>query len=544
MYRSQPTGIYRANPRSISILVCGGMPQKGATMNRISVRKRLLTLLLAVCTAIPLVSVAAAAAGINYIERITVDYDMRDYAAGDVPQATASVTEGSCTVAYEYWRELYQKHEGGLWYSTGRYWYSDPDKMAALPEEKRITKFEAGGHYNYNIVLVSDRGSFIGGEETTVTVGDYEWGVPDRSTNLKIKEMSTKLYIYGIYAIDLPEDTITDISVVNVNLDLDPSKPVAFTARPDSGCADKFDITEECWESGSSDDIIKSTDDVSRAPIAGEEYYYSIVLTAKDGYVFSEDFSGDKNWIKDGSDVTFTLDGEQYRGKFFVGDGGKTLTAWEFMNSVLATEGDDIDIDTVNIENVKLDYAPGDAPVASATVAAADSDKYRIFGEWWETDDENTDVNSVDLRDQSYENNITAFESGKTYRYGLSIKAEQGYYFTSDTKLKINGVLYEYKRSDGDTVLENSEKITELRVCTTLTITHGRSVTAGDINGDGSINTADLVRLMKYIAGSDVAAYVPDVNGDGMVSVADLVRLMKFISGLDVELHPAYPASN
>ena len=46
---------------------------------------------------------------------------------------------------------------------------------------------------------------------------------------------------------------------------------------------------------------------------------------------------------------------------------------------------------------------------------------------------------------------------------------------------------------------------------------------------------------MKYIAGNDVIAHVPDVNGDGMVSVADLVRLMKFISGLDVELHPAYP---
>ena len=46
---------------------------------------------------------------------------------------------------------------------------------------------------------------------------------------------------------------------------------------------------------------------------------------------------------------------------------------------------------------------------------------------------------------------------------------------------------------------------------------------------------------MKYIAGNDVIAHVPDVNGDGMVSVADLVRLMKFISGLNVELHPAYP---
>ena len=67
---------------------------------------------------------------------------------------------------------------------------------------------------------------------------------------------------------------------------------------------------------------------------------------------------------------------------------------------------------------------------------------------------------------------------------------------------------------------------------------------AGDINGDGVINTADLVRLMKYIAGSDVVAYYPDVNGDGRVTVADLVRLMKYIAGQDVELHPSYPSAD
>ena len=64
---------------------------------------------------------------------------------------------------------------------------------------------------------------------------------------------------------------------------------------------------------------------------------------------------------------------------------------------------------------------------------------------------------------------------------------------------------------------------------------------AGDINGDKTVDTSDLIRLMKYISGSNVVVYVPDVNGDGYVNVSDLVRLVRYIAGQDVELVAAYP---
>lgn len=63
----------------------------------------------------------------------------------------------------------------------------------------------------------------------------------------------------------------------------------------------------------------------------------------------------------------------------------------------------------------------------------------------------------------------------------------------------------------------------------------------GDINGDGEVNTSDLVKLMKYMAGADVIAYYPDVNGDGIVATSDLIRLMKYISGADVTLYLSAP---
>ena len=55
----------------------------------------------------------------------------------------------------------------------------------------------------------------------------------------------------------------------------------------------------------------------------------------------------------------------------------------------------------------------------------------------------------------------------------------------------------------------------------------------GDISGDGSVNTMDLIRLMKYINGEpvDIAPGSGDVNGDGRENIMDLIRLMKYING-------------
>ncbi len=107
------------------------------------------------------VPITAFAAGVNYIDKISVTYNAPDYKAGDAPQAAATVTEGNCSVAYEYWREIYQPEGGGVWQGTGRYWYSDADKMASLAADKQITQFEAGHSYSYNIVLKADSGYFI-----------------------------------------------------------------------------------------------------------------------------------------------------------------------------------------------------------------------------------------------------------------------------------------------------------------------------------------------------------------------------------------------
>ncbi len=62
--------------------------------------------------------------------------------------------------------------------------------------------------------------------------------------------------------------------------------------------------------------------------------------------------------------------------------------------------------------------------------------------------------------------------------------------------------------------------------------------TPGDVNNDGTVSKADLLRLQKYLAKWDVEIdeAAADCNGDGNVTKADLLRLQKYLAKWDVKL--------
>lgn len=416
---------------------------------------RITSLLIVLCMVLSIVPITAFAAGVNYIDKISVTYNAPDYKAGDAPQAAAMVTEGNCSVAYEYWREIYQPEEGGVWHGTGRYWYSDADKMASLAADKQITQFEAGHSYSYNIVLKADSGYFISKDTTNISVGNYDWGTVDRSANLEIKEMSTELHIYSPYSIDIPADdaaiAITLVDVGNIWKELDSTKPVAFTAEvnPNSDCVNKMTLTEEFWYSADklSDEpgYDRITSSNPRNPIAGEGYRYGVTLTAKDGYFFHGSFPYNGEGF---GRLTIICESNNISRDDWIAslsDDQKQLTIRFDTIQATATNGSsqgDTTINNAYIENVKFDYRPGDAPQATAQVSDTSLDQYEIAYECWE-EMENGEPVAFWYSDESKYTpsmkKITQFEEGKTYMYSIELREKNGYTFADNCSVTING---------------------------------------------------------------------------------------------------------
>ena len=99
-------------------------------------------------------------------------------------------------------------------------------------------------------------------------------------------------------------------------------------------------------------------------------------------------------------------------------------------------------ITTVEIIGATLSYNPGETPRATAAVAAADQGKYRIADEWWQELNENNVAVAAWYSDNDSHGSlptITAFENGKTYVYSIMLKPKDGYSFSSETVITVNG---------------------------------------------------------------------------------------------------------
>lgn len=190
---------------------------------------------------------------------------------------------------------------------------------------------------------------------------------------------------------------------------------------------------------------------------AGNSYQYSVVLAADSGY----SFSNDETVVSVGEDEWGTPRSHK---KLEIKESGKELHIKRIYTFDLPNAGQPNAITSAAVENVKLDYKPGDAPRATATVAAADQGKYRIANEYWQELDENDVPVAAWYSDggaYSTLPTVTTFESGKKYVYSVMLLPERGYDFSREVAATVNGnSVTAVPATDGYLSLPNVKTIT------------------------------------------------------------------------------------
>ena len=104
-------------------------------------------------------------------------------------------------------------------------------------------------------------------------------------------------------------------------------------------------------------------------------------------------------------------------------------------------------LENLNVNDVKTDYAPGEAPRATATIPADDADKYEIAYECWEEMDgsdpaELTPVAFWYSDPAKYTpgmRKIEHFEEGKFYMYSVELRLKGDNTVADDCEMNVNG---------------------------------------------------------------------------------------------------------
>ena len=243
----------------------------------------------------------------------------------------------------------------------------------------------------------------------------------------------------------------------------------------------------------------------------GKTYMYSISLKAKDENKFGSNTS-----VRVNNTEINSANVKSFETTLFV-------TAVKTIKPTKPVQLKHIDI--IELNNATISFNVNDKPVFTGKTPDDSSYVYQFEG--WQTKD-GAGITSAEFFNKGYENLITTFESAKDYQYILYFKAKEGYAFTRDTKLKINGKYYNYRVSDWETETNVDEFPTTWRMYPELTMTpiSSEQNTIKEIKSTGVINgsitfekevsknyTLDIkkVEVKKELADKNVK-YVVDIN--------------------------------
>lgn len=123
---------------------------------------------------------------------------------------------------------------------------------------------------------------------------------------------------------------------------------------------------------------------------------------------------------------------------------------------------------SLNVNDVKTNYAPGEAPRATATIPAADADKYEIAYECWE--EMELDMESGESVPVAFwysdpakytpgMKKIDHFEEGKFYMYSVELRLKGDNTVADDCNMNVNGHWAHHIKTDNGVFAPNADNM-------------------------------------------------------------------------------------
>lgn len=338
--------------------------------------------------------------------------------------------------------------------------------IAPYEGQMRATLTLTGGDFvdgNYTLIrnedvrfastLTYDRTDYNDG----ILIGDPD-GTSDKPAQIVVHETRTDYYLrYNfntVVKLAAHGEAINSVDLGSGYIGYRAGDTPAPTTHVPYADYDKYEIAYECWEE------MDNSDPTDLHPVAfwysdegmytpgmkridkfeeGKHYMHSVMLRQKNGYEFA-------------NDCTVAINGEPLNAMSVqkVESGLFLAPTTSFTcEKALVWQA----IDTVEINGATVTFKAGDKPIF--TGSEADGARYWYQCEFWMGSD-GSSINSSSFFDQGNTNRIDTFKPGVTYRYGFYLKSHEGFYFTRDTRVVINGKQYGYTWSASD--LDNIEQ--------------------------------------------------------------------------------------
>lgn len=253
------------------------------------------------------------------ISKVEIGGTTLSYQVGDTPKATSFENYDNYyddyNIEYEYWEEMQSKDDGSV--VPVAYWYSDEEKNNALPDDKKITKFEDGKTYMYSIALKAKNGRTFSNVSDLTFMFDETVVKPE---NITIGQDNTTLFAFALKTIKPVKIKYIDkIEVNNAKLSFNVGDKPVFTGEVPSDAPYYIDhegwltyrggITSSEYWNGRYGDFEGSWGKLITSFEANTKYSYNVyVKLTDDGYNSGYRFNENTNIVVNG--VTYKFNNE------------------------------------------------------------------------------------------------------------------------------------------------------------------------------------------------------------------------------------------